>query len=219
MCKIEDLGRGIRLLRRASVPASEISQFFVIAHGVQAGKSTVAPPDFEIYFPWGMGNFGWYESDVGFDLQSILENKRRGVKEGQTQPTRICTTPIPNHESHSPGAPLLLRPQVNYRDIQLAPDDLNPEFCKKMLKTYYLAPPRGHVGILCIEPASVLAKNLGFGQSSILLSVVLNVLRQKIRGEADVICLCCSHREGQERDAELRSVGYVALDDGNSNHI
>jgi len=199
------LGKTVYLLTADKVTIDDVGTYFVIAHGVQQ-KSLITVSGFELYFPWGINNFGWYESDTGFPLADIYRNYRLGRSQGLPASTRFAadTQPTPSSLAEGLTTPLLAKQINRVPEIALDPQDLNLEFCERMLTTYYTASPYAEaIGILCLSGKSTLGEVMTF--FSLALKKSDNV------SDVLVISLCCSVKRGEEASAMARAAGYVQI--------
>jgi len=216
MPQVKAIGSHAVALVKDDVVFEDVSIFFIIAHGIKVEGKFIS--NFSIYFPWGVDNFGWYDTDNGFPLQEIYRNLRQGRPQGLTPnlslkselaPTQspldiLLSGILPTKTSvrASWEEPLLTRTICEVPNINLTPKDLTPIFCEKMLLKYYLDGGTEDVGIVCLKKDEKLDDVLR------LLGVAL-----KMDKYSDVlaICLCCSVASGDEGNAHNRADGYVQV--------
>lgn len=184
------------------VDLKNVSLFFLIAHGTMTEKRTYT--NLELYFPWGLTNFGWYTSGEGFPLYEIYRNYRMGYSQGITKSTLIVNYSVPSLSSlgNNLSQPLLSQTPSCVPEITLTPKDLDIKLCEKMLKEYYKKSDiTEDPGILCIDKDTTL--------SIVLASLSLKLKEIKSFTDPVIICLCCSVKKGDEQSAMYRSEGYV----------
>ncbi|MFC3943299.1 hypothetical protein CCU68_25360 [Pseudomonas gingeri NCPPB 3146 = LMG 5327] len=196
------IDKNVMALIMDGVDFDTVSIFYIVGHGTKIDKRFIA--DMSVYFPWGIDNYGWYESDTGFPLLEIYNCYRRRGQMGRTPSTSYDIQKVATpSKGASNETPLLSTRKSVIPDISLTPKDLNVAFCERMLAKYYLdGGGLDDVGIVCLtgdkklsEVLSSLNKAPHGGQYSDLL----------------VICLCCSVARGDEHNADSRAQGYSQL--------
>lgn len=112
-----DIGKNVILVHRKGVGATEITTSFVVAHGTMMNASFGIDRRTTLFFPWGVGHFGWYEKDVGCPLHEIMRNERSGSRQGLTLPSRLESTATPGKGGgvNSPITMKSARPTSNWR--------------------------------------------------------------------------------------------------------
>lgn len=218
------LDNEVYLIHNDNLETDKISTFFVIAHGEQAKDTFLS--DFQLYFPWGINEFGWYNRTEGFDIYNIYRNYRTGTVEGLTTPSQfsVTTTSNPGALSDTLSSPFQSRSQSTIPNIDLTANDLNVDFCEKMLTKYNTNTASdmypNDIGILCVKKTSTLKKVLSAlkiklsGEKQDLLSKAKRFFsssKSKNNSDVLVICLCCSVVAGGDGDAMNRAEGYKMM--------
>ncbi|USX24006.1 hypothetical protein NHH73_15355 [Oxalobacteraceae bacterium OTU3CINTB1] len=107
-----DLGKNVLLIHPKEVGVTELKTFFLVAHGKQLTTQFGLDKRTTLFYPWGVGQFGWYKKNVGFPLHEILRNEHSGVKQGLTVAGRVVSKAMPGK-----GGARLCRDQVINRSF------------------------------------------------------------------------------------------------------
>lgn len=205
-----ELGNNVLLIHRLDIGVEDLNTFFLVAHGVQQINQFGLDRRTTLYFPWGVGQFGLYETGVGFPLHEIMMNERFGRKQGFTNPDRLVSKEITGTHTGI-TSPLLHFDDVASPDIALEAKDLDEEMCEQMLSKFYSDTRHYrfpvHVGVICLDSnssGSTVTKKL----SEVLAQIYPNLSRC---ANIMVYCLCCSVKEGDDHRATVEAEGYVAL--------
>jgi len=192
------IGGNVVVLIKDELDLDDVSTFFIVGHGTKVSETFTV--GMEVWFPWGIDNYGWYQRQSGFDLLDIYTHYR------QRRPMELTSTLYPAKTVRSPGAladclttPLLTRRVNEVPNIDLTPEDLDIDFCEQMLATYAIDGGKENIGILCLTGAEKLSS---------IFQYLTGVTRNN-DGNLLAICVCCSVKKGQEHAADNRAAGYV----------